>query len=263
MPCFDHRLEPLFELTEAFSALLGSPLRRADGPFQKLVGVWAQVRELREWFVSERQFNHFFQLLGTQMVIFALWARSDLKAASVRSLLKRLHEQNYLSPSTLIEVIAIISVRPRFDAIAGEEAVNAKAQIEREDDVASRASLYAQLARAILPVSAPDATAYFRAGLEQFDAIGSGDYGFTNELLLFAASVKGDELSDKDVHTLTNICELNMSSEESKFPWASFATAMSRTSGPRALAKLSRWHDRGKNRAGLHTAALFNSTAPR
>ena len=180
------------------------------------------------------------------MVTFALWARSDLKAASVRSLLTRLHEQNYLSPSTLIEVIAIISVRPRFDAIAGEEAVRAKAQIEREDDVASRASLYAQLARAILPVSAPDATAYFRAGLEQFDAIGSGDYDFTNELLLFASSVRGDELSDKDAHTLTNICELNMSSEESKFPWASFATAMSRTSGPRALAKLSRWHDRGK-----------------
>ena len=242
----DHRLKPLFELTEASAALFGSPLRRADGPFQKLVDVWAQARKLREWYVSESQFNHFFQLLGTQMVIFALWARSDLKAASVRALLKRLHEQNYLGPSTLIEVIAIISVRPGFEAIAGEESVRAKAQIEREDDVASRASLYAQLARAILPVSAPDATVYFRAGLEQFDAIGSGDYDFTNELLLFAASVKGDELSDKDVHTLTNICELNMSSEERRFPWASFATAMSRTSGPRALAKLSRWHDRRK-----------------
>ena len=71
----------------------------------------------------------------------------------------------------LIEVIGIISVKPRCAAIVGEEAVKAKAQIEREDDVASRASLYAELARAILPVSAPDgrrrckrASGYHRQG---------------------------------------------------------------------------------------------------
>ena len=78
------------------------------------------------------------------------------------------------------------------------------------------------------------------------DAIGSGDYEFTNELLAFASSIRGDELSQKDFHTLTNICELNMPDEGEKFPWSSFATAMSKTSGPRGLAKLSRWHDRGK-----------------
>jgi hypothetical protein len=242
----DHRLTPLFELTQALASFLGSPLRQADKPFQDLVMVWAKVRTHREGYYYEEQFNHFFQLLGTHMVIFALWARSDLKAASVRLLLKHLHEQNYLGPSILIEVIAIISGRPRFDVLAGEQAVQARALIEREDDVTTRAELSAKLARAILPVSALDATEYFRAGLEQLDAIGSGDYDFTNELLLFASSVKGEELVEKDFHTLTNICELNMSYEEEKFPWAAFARAMSRTFGPRGLAKLSRWHDRGK-----------------
>ncbi len=242
----DHRLGPLFELTEAFAAFLGSPLRKADRPFQNLIDVWAKVRKLREGYYYEQQFNYFFQQLGTHMAVFALWARSDLKAASVKVLLKHLHEQQYLSPGTLIEVIAIISIRRRFHVIAGGEAVKAKTLIEREDDVAIRASLYAKLARAILPVSAPDATEYFRIGLEQLDAIGSGDYDFTNELLLFASSVKGDELDEKDFHTLMNICELNMSYEEEKFPWAAFATAMSRTSGLRGLAKLSRWHDREK-----------------
>ena len=242
----DHRLGPLFELTEAFAAFLGCPLRKADQPFQNLIGVWVKVRKLREGYYYEQQFNHFFHLLGTYMVVFALWVRSDLKATSVRVLLRCLHEEDYLSPSTLIEVISIISVRRRFDSIAGEEAVKARTLIEREDDVETRASLFAKLARAILPVSAPDAAEYFRVGLEQLDAIGSGDYDFTNELLLFASSVKGNELAEKDFHTLTNICELNMSYEEEKFPWAAFATAMSRTSGPRALAKLSRWHDRGK-----------------
>lgn len=242
----NHRLDPLLKLTEAFAVFLASPLRKADRPFQKLIGVWAKVRRLREGYYYEQQFNYFFQRLGTHMAVFALWARSDLKAASVKALLKHLHEQQYLSPETLIEVIAVISIRGRFHVTAGGEAVKAKTLIEREDDVATRASLYAKLARAILPVSPPDATEYFRIGLEQLDAIGSGDYDFTNELLLFASSVKGDELDEKDFHTLMNICELNMSYEEEKFPWAAFATAMSRTSGLRGLAKLSRWHDRGK-----------------
>lgn len=242
----DHRLTPLLELTQALASFLGSPLRQADKPFQHLVRVWAIVRTNREGYYYQQQFNHFFQMLGTRMVMFALWARSDLKAVSVRLLLKHLYEQDYLAPSTLIEVIAIISGRPRFDVIAGEQAVKAKALIEHEDDVATRAELFAKLAKAILPVSAPDAAEYFRAGLEQLDAIGSGDYQFTSELLLFASSIRGEELAEKDFHTLTNVCELNMSYEEEKFPWAAFATAMSITSGPRGLAKLSRWHDRGK-----------------
>ena len=242
----DHRLSPLLELTRALASFLGAPLRHADRPFLELVQVWAKVRTNREEYYFELQFNHFFQVLGTRMVTFALWARNDLKAASIRFLLKHLHQQNNLSPSTLIEVIAIVARRSRFDVIAGEQAVQARSLIEREDDVTTRSELFAKLARAILPVSARDAAEYFRAGLEQLDAIGSGAYEFTNELLDFASSIKGDELFENDFHTLTNICELNMSHEPEKFPWGAFATAMSKTSGPRGLAKLSRWHDRGK-----------------
>ena len=242
----NHRLIPLLELTSALAAFLGAPLMQADTAFQELVRVWAKVRTNREGYFSETQFNSFFQRLGTGMVMFALWARSDLNSASIRFLLKHLHQQNYLSPSTLIEVIATVARRPRFDVIPGEQAVQARSLIEREDDVTHRSELFAELARAILPKSTDDAAEYFRSGLEQLDAIGSGDYEFTNELLCFASSIRGDELSQKDFHTLTNICELNLPEEEEKFPWGSFATAMSRTSGPRGLAKLSRWHDRGK-----------------
>ena len=242
----NYRLASLLELTRVLASFLGAPLRQADRPFKELVRVWAKARANREGYHYKLQVNHFFQLLGTRIVTFALWARSDLKAASIRFLLKYLHQQNYLSPSTLIEVIAIVAARPRFDVIVGEQAVQARSLIEREDDVTTRSELFAKLARAILPVSVWDAKEYFRAGFEQLDAIGSGDYEFTNELLGFASSIKGDELSEKDVHTLTNICELNMSYEPEKFPWNTFATAMSKVSGPRGLAKLSRWHDRGK-----------------
>lgn len=242
----DHRLTPFLELTQALAAFLRAPLRQADRPFQDLVRLWANVRKNKEGYYYEYQFNHFFQSLGNTIVMFALWSRSDLKIASVRLLLKHLHEQDYLAPSSLIGVITIIARRPRFDGIAGEQAVHAKTLVEREDDVTTRSGMFADLARAILPVSPADAAEYFRVGLEQLDAIGSGDYDFTNELLLFASSITGDELSEPDFHTLTNVCELNMSYEAEKFPWAAFAGAMSRVSGPRALAKLSRWHDRGK-----------------
>jgi hypothetical protein len=130
--------------------------------------------------------------------------------------------------------------------LAGEQAVKSKTLIDLEDDVNTRASVYAALARAILPANEEDAAAYFKTGLEQMDAIGSGDHDFTNELLLFASSVRGNELAEKDFHTLTNICELNMSYEERKFPWASFGAGLSKAAGWRALPKLCRWHDRSK-----------------
>ncbi|WP_419633976.1 hypothetical protein, partial [Thiolapillus sp.] len=242
----DHRLAPLVELTRALAAFLAAPLYQADKPFRDLLNVWENNRKPKENRYYERQFNPFFQLLGMKSVFFALWARSDLKAPSVRALIKRLDEDKYTSPSTLIQLIAIINRNRRFDVISAEQAVKAKSQIEPEDDVETRASLYANLARAILPVSTSEAKAYFRIGLEQLDSIGSGDYSFTNELLLFASSIKEQELPEKDFHTLTNVCELNMSHDESKFPWGKFGAAMSRTSGLRGLAKIARWHDREK-----------------
>ena len=243
----DHRLAPLLELTRAFASFLGSRVGQADRPFKKLINVWKRVRTNREGYHYESQISRFFHLLGTRVVTFALWARKDLRAASARFLLKYLHQTDNLPPSTLIEVIATVASRSRFGVISGEQAVRARSLIEREDDVNTRAVLFAELARAILPVSADEAAEYFRTGLEQLDAIGSGDYDFTNTLLHFASAIKGDELPEKDFHTLTNICELNMPyNEEEKFTWATFGTAMSKTAGPRGLAKISRWHDRGK-----------------
>src|SRR5712691_3769255 len=118
------------------------------------------------------------------MAVFALWARSDLQTASVTSFIRCLHEQEILGTSTLIEVVAILAKRKPLQGLAGEEAIKARSLIEEENDVTHRASCYAELAKAILPASWDEAAAYFRAGLEQMDAIGSGDYEFTNWLLL-------------------------------------------------------------------------------
>ena len=156
---------------------------------------------------------------------------------------------------TLSHVVSILAGRRLLKTLAGELAVKARVLIEADDDVTSRASQLGALGRAMLPASIDEASVYFRDGVEQMDAIGSGDNQFTNELLLFISNTKGGELKECEFHTLTNICELNLGGEAEKFPWGAFGHALSKTAGPRGLAKLSRWDDR-------RTIALSNTLLP-
>lgn len=242
----DRRLGPALELTRAFAALLKAPAGGAGSAFVALLKAWADARGTGDNYYGTRKYDPFFQILGCQIATFALWARSDLKVNSVKAFLTRLHEQEILLPSTCIEIVAMLAERNALQTLAGEEAVKSRSMIETENEVTFKASLYARLSRAILLASADESAAYFRAGLDQMDAIGSGDYEFTNELLLFASSIRGQELDERDFHTLTNICELNLTDEPEKFPWFAFGKALSRVSGCRGLAKLSRWDDRSK-----------------
>jgi 3-hydroxymyristoyl/3-hydroxydecanoyl-(acyl carrier protein) dehydratase len=242
----NQRMESLFKMVQAFASLLSSASSKGDKAFLQLVEVWTELRKKRDNYSDRRPGTMFFDLLGRELVIFALWTRGDLKPASVKKFMERLNQGESSTAPTLIEVVSVLAKRDRLQELAGEAAIRAKELIEREDEVGHRASLYAQLAQAILPASKEEASTYFRAGMEQMDAIGSGDYQFTNELLLFAASLRGDELEERDFHTLTNICELNMPYEEEKFPWFAFAKGLSKASGCRALTKLGRWDDRSK-----------------
>lgn len=242
----DERLEPLLEIVQSFTVMLSSGLRNGDKLFQDLLNVWTKLRKKREHYSDIYETNNFFDKLGRHFLTFALWARNDLRATSVEAFVKKVSEDDVAVVSTLIDIISILSKRADLQELAGKTAIKAKTLIERENEVESRASLFAKLSRAILPASFDEASSYFCAGLEQMDAIGSGDYQFTNELLLFAAELKGDELEESDFHTLSNICELNMPEEEEKFPWLAFARGLSRTSGLRTLAKLGRWADRDK-----------------
>jgi hypothetical protein len=241
----DNKLSPLLALAKAFTLMVGAPINKGDEPFLELLKIWDETRKKPDQYTGN-EFDRLFQRLGCRFAVFALWVRSDLEDTSVRIFLEQLHEQKILNVSTLIEVVAILASRNHLHAMVGEQALKVRAFIENEDDVGTRADNYAQLARAILSASRDEAAAYFRMGLEQMDAIGSGDYRFTNELLLFTSCLRGDELAEQEFHTLTNICELNMPAEEEKFPWSAFATGLSRTSGCKTLAKLARWDDRSK-----------------
>lgn len=238
------RLEPLLSLTSALSAVLAASTRSVDKRFVELVDTWEQVCKNRDQYRTEA-IDHFFNLLGLEAVLFVLWARSELNPESAKQLLTAIQGHN-VSASDIIRIVSLLAKRAPLQTLAGEQAIKTRDLIEREDEVNYRASLYGALGRAMLPASIDEASTYFRDGLEQMDAIGSGDYEFTNELLLFASQVKGDELSERDFHTLTNICELNMGEEPQKFFWGAFGRGLAKVAGLRGLAKLSRWDDRSK-----------------
>jgi hypothetical protein len=143
------------------------------------------------------------------------------------------------------ELVAGFARNAETAQYAGTIAATISAIIGREDDVVQRANLLARLARAILPANRAEATALFTRGLADLDAIGSGDYAFTNELLWFAKSVTAEPLDPPVAHRLAKICELNVY-DSRKFPWTLAAAAFSRCWGPAYLAQLSRWHDREK-----------------
>jgi hypothetical protein len=242
----DGYLDSLLELSRAFAAVLSADRHKADNAFLALSSSWSGLRKDRGYYGGGRRGEFFFDHLGQQLAVFALWLRADLKQTSVRGFLSQLKDGARLGAPMVIEVLSILSQRTELHELSGETAVEAKRLIEKEDEVASRASLHARLARAMLPASRDEAASYFRAGLEQMDAVGSGDYELTNELLLFAASLKGGELEEREIHALTNICELNMPDEAEKFGWFAFAKGLSRVSGLRGIAKLGRWDDRSK-----------------
>jgi len=248
----DISLEPLLTLSEALSAVLAASAQNIDQLFVTLVEVWEQVRKNRDHY-RVRDIDPFFQHLGLATVLFILWSRSELKPQSIERMLTAVNA-HMISTSDLVRIIEILALRPPLHSIAGVLAIKARTMIEKEDDVTHRASLYGALGRVILPASPDEAAEYFRDGLEQMDAIGSGDYLFTNELLLFASEMKGDELEERDFHTLSNICELNMGEEPEKFFWGAYGRGMAKAAGIRGLAKLSRWDDR--NRISLGNTLL-------
>ncbi|MGE4157689.1 MAG: transcriptional regulator [Planctomycetota bacterium] len=238
------RLEPLLALTRAFSAVLGSRPSLIDKTFDELIKAWEKSSRSVDSYRPD-EIEHFFRLLGFDIMLFAFWFRPELKLATVKRLLSSIDNQK-IGAHSRIHIVAILAQKRMLQTLAGEQAIKVRALIEREDEVGYRASLFGALGRAMLPASICEASKYFRYGLEQMDAIGSGDYQFTNELLLFASQMKGSELDEHDFHTLSNICELNIGEEPEKFFWGAYGHGLSRVAGPRGLAKLSRWDDRSK-----------------
>ena len=156
-----------------------------------------------------------------------------------------------------IEFVRGFSSQDDCHSYAGAMAVECIRLIETEDDTKRRSDLLAQLAGALLPADRSEAISLFSRGLAELDAIGSGDYSFTNELLLFASSVAHGSVQPEAAFRLAKICELN-NYDSHKFPWPLAAKAFSRVWGVSYLAQLARWHDRDKAELELTLPAALS-----
>ena len=238
-----HYLDPLVALTRALSAVLGARSRRVTEAFGELIQEWVTCTERVRGYEDGRT-EPFFRLLGFDIAFLALWSRGDIEAAGVQPYLDATCERN-VEAHSVVSIVAVLAQREALRVSAGELAKHSRSAIDEVDDVTERVSLLGALGRAMLPASVDEASAYFRDGLEQMDAIGAGDYQFTNELMLFASKMRGDALGEPEFHTLMNICELNVEDPD-KFPWGTYGHGISKAAGLRGLAKLSRWDDRSK-----------------
>ena len=238
------QLEPLLSLTKALSSALAASSHQIGRRFVQLVEEWENARKTNDPY-RKGGINLFFQFLGLEAVLFVLWTREELKETSIQRFLIAVHAHG-VATHNLIQIISILARRLPLKDVAGSQVHKACTLIQDENDVTERANLYAHLSRAMLPASHDEASQYFRKGLKQMDAIGSNDYKFTNELLIFASTIKGDELDEKNFHTLSNIVELNLGDEPDEFLWGDYGRGLAKVAGLRGLAKLSRWDDRDR-----------------
>ncbi len=238
-------LEVVFNFTNSMSAMLKSSSRSIDKHFLAFLDIWEKYSKTKNSYHHYDNSCRFYDWLGRDIAMFFIWSRPNIKSSSISRFLETA-ESRGITDSDRIRIVEILSQNKHTHDLAGQEALKARVQIEKEADINSRAELFGRLSRAILPASVGEASTYFKDGLDQMDAIGSGDYQFTNELLLFTSQLKGQELDEHDFHTLSNICELNIGEESEKFYWGAYGRGLSKASGLRGLAKISRWDDRNK-----------------
>jgi hypothetical protein len=239
----DGRLPSYLQMLLPFGELLCCKSGEADRYFIEVVKSWSQVRRNQSDYRTG-EFDAFFDAFGQRVILFSLSARMDLTTAAFGQFMREL-EGGHVFTTTLIELVAIFARNPLLHEIAGTIAKRAGLEIDGNDEVSYRATLYSRLSRAILPVSKDDAVKFFRTGLEQMDIVGSGDYDFINGLMALGSSIEGTALEEKDFHTFTNMCELNIY-EVDKFDWHNFGCALAKIAGFPGMAKLCRWDDRSK-----------------
>ena len=241
----DSRLDAWLRVALAFAEAIRGMRGGEKGTLNPLVDLWTERRSKHDYDTGGIESQRQHDVVGERLLTLALGADCTLDAAEVRRYAEAVSGDGLVAVSSVIEVVGILAARPAFQALAGTVAVRVKAAIEHDDEVDQRALYFAELARAISPASRQEAVEYFRWGLDQMDAIGSGDYQFANELMHFASALHGEMLADSDSHALSNICELNLG-EEHKFHWAMYGAAMAKASGLKGLAKLARWEDRDR-----------------
>lgn len=239
----DSRLGTWHSMAQAFAQAVSRNVSPGTGRLRPLLAEWNRLRVSNDYHSGGLTAQRQFRIVGERLLTLAVSADAGHDTLEVSEYADLVSAADAAPVSNVIDLISILARRAPTQMAAGKAAVRTREAIERLDDVNERAASFARLSRAIVPASSADAAEYFQRGLEQVDAVGSGDWQFVSELMHFAASLRGTRLDDADSNTLSNICDLNLG-EEHKFDWASYGRALARAAGPKGLARLARWEDR-------------------
>lgn len=237
------RLEGLKALGTAFTNLLTANEDTVDAQFGALVEAWGNYVKRQDGYGIPRV-DPLLVDLGRYLSLFALKVRKELSPKAAQNFIAQLKLDTRGSIESGIAAVSSLAKRPSMHDVAGQHAVAMLQVIKGELDITYRSALYARLACAIMPASVEEATAYFRRGIDELEVIGSGDAEIANGLMRVGAVTKGDELEERDFHTFSGLCVLNVYDDLDKFPWIEFGRAMANLAGRRGLAALARWSDR-------------------
>ncbi len=240
----NNRLPQLHLLAESTKKVLQSSGQRSKKVFNSLVETWEKISKSNNPYYVNRIDNLWIQF-GYEVLMFCLFTLKNHKENDFDKLLKS-ECLNNISVGSKMSIVQAVSTLIPNSELSETISNRISKQIEMENDVATRAGYFSEIAEFLYSVNKDEGIEYFKKGLLAVDAIGSGDYRYLNELLIFAASLHGSELDSSKFHSLNNICEINMSDEPHKFYWEPYGAAFSKVAGVRGLAQLSRWDDRQK-----------------
>lgn len=241
----NQHLSTWVRVANAFAQALGGGRGRATATLSPLTSLWKELRIKEDHYSGSNETQRQHNAVGERLLNLAVAVNLDVTEPEVSMFAADAAEAGTTPVAKVIGLVALLASRPTFHALAGALAVKASTAIEQEDEVGDRAGHFALLGRALAVASPAEAAEYFRRGLDQMDAIGSGDYRFVDGLMHLASTLQGHHIDDRDSHTLSNICELNLG-EERKFHWGMYGNAMAKASGLKGLAKLARWQDRDR-----------------
>ncbi len=178
-----------------------------------------------------------------------------LRDASTRDsqLLASLHQwigglEFSLWSATLTSMCRCAARTPFLMNSALEFAVAAFETLEASrEDAESKADSYQRLARAVLPASKDEATAYFNRAVEISSKIGDENINRWSAFLQLATiSGEKDRPNPKLAYRLSRAAELTYEyvARDKHFDWRGTVKALTNLCGPSTLAILSRWRDR-------------------
>lgn len=238
------RLPQFRAFADTLRKLLNPKDTKPKQHFDSLIKLWETSSENQSLYHSNH-IDHLWLQFGFELIVFSLYSLKKIKAKDFDKVLSSKCLDNLTLGSKKSLIHAIAQLCPSSDLVE-KAATEFSSQVQLENDVTTRASYFADIAKSFVSVNREESIEYFKKGLVSVDAIGSGDYRYVNELLIFASSLHGKEMNPAEFHSLSNICELNMNEEPHKFYWEPYGAAFSKIAGLRGLAQLSRWDDRQK-----------------